>query len=611
VSPVSFDVLFLSLLLAAIILTSAMVILRLRRRLDQATREQRIAHATAIDRLTGLLEGMARAQNEIRFQARLLNVVGQAVLSVDLDGRVVYCNKAAAALLGRDVRDSIGAPLGRVMVEADPAATEAALARLREGKEWTGESAIQLPNGTLLPIMITDSPIYDEEGVLIGLVRIAADLTARKQSEIGTRILADASAALVETLDYDATVRTVARLAIPAFADACVVDVVSEDGRVWQLDSANVSRDKEEVARELRRRFPLKLESAHPVCDVIRSGVPRVHEEVTESMLHAFARDEEHLHVLHELGARSSIHVPLIAAGETFGAVSFFMTESGRRYTTKDLSLAEELARRAAIAIERARLYESALLANQAKSDFLAVMSHELRTPLTTIMGYTDLMISGLPDPISPKAHLYLERVRSAAWHLLSLIEQILVYTRLEIGREKLHPERLVVRELLTEAAALIEPVAAERGLRFAVEPVAEPIVIETDLTKIRQILVNLLSNAVKFTDAGEVRLGASWDGNVVNFMVRDTGIGIAAEHRERVFDAFWQVDQSSTRRVGGTGLGLAVSRRLARLLGGDITLTSTPGEGTLFCVRLPARWTPREAAAYSRGELTGSVRPL
>jgi signal transduction histidine kinase len=153
----------------------------------------------------------------------------------------------------------------------------------------------------------------------------------------------------------------------------------------------------------------------------------------------------------------------------------------------------------------------------------------------------------------------------------------------------------------MRDVASLIEPVAAERGLTFNVKGPSQPGIVETDLTKIRQILLNLLANAVKFTDQGVVWFEGEHDGGGVLFTVRDTGIGIAPEHLERVFDPFWQVDQSETRTVGGTGLGLSVSRRLARLLGGDVTVESTPGHGAIFRVRIPSRWPgdiPRERPA-------------
>jgi signal transduction histidine kinase len=235
------------------------------------------------------------------------------------------------------------------------------------------------------------------------------------------------------------------------------------------------------------------------------------------------------------------------------------------------------------------------MIANRAKSDFLAVMSHELRTPLTTITGYTDLMLADVPTALDGKHHAYVKRIRLAASHLLSLIEQILIYARLDARREQPQPERVPVADVLRDAAALIEPVARERGISFSIESVDADTFIESDKTKLRQILLNLLANAVKFTDEGEVRIGAVASNGNVTFTVRDTGIGIEARHLASIFDPFWQVDQSSTRRAGGAGLGLSVTRKLARMLGGEVGVTSEPGGGTTFTVRLPLIWEPAD----------------
>jgi signal transduction histidine kinase len=313
------------------------------------------------------------------------------------------------------------------------------------------------------------------------------------------------------------------------------------------------------------------------------------------------SRDPGYAAWLERCGFRSSIVAPLRAGGRTLGAISFYRT--GRSYEDRDLLLAEELANRAANVIQQARLFEAAMIANRAKSDFLAVMSHELRTPLTTVTGYTDLMLAGVPEPLPERHRGYVHRIRLAATHLISLIEQILVYARLELGRERTQPVRVRVGEIMREAAVLIEPVATERGIRFGVTMPDTDSIIESDATKLRQILVNLLANAVKFTDQGEVTLAAAEQSGSIVFSVRDTGIGIAPEHLAHVFDPFWQVDQSSTRRAGGAGLGLSVARSLARALGGDVSVESETGTGTVFSLELPVWWSVADESQVDAGQ--------
>jgi two-component system, sensor histidine kinase and response regulator len=250
---------------------------------------------------------------------------------------------------------------------------------------------------------------------------------------------------------------------------------------------------------------------------------------------------------------------------------------------------ATQRALEAAADAERARLEAEA--ASRAKSDFVATMSHELRTPLNAIIGYTNLLADGIPEPVTEAQRTQLARVSASAKHLLELIDEVLTLSRLEAGRETVSIRQVAVADVLDQAAVMIEPMATGRKLRFEVVRPSSTLTIETDAGKLRQILLNLLTNAVKFTDEGSVILSAGEDGDgSVVFQVKDSGIGIAPEHLTRIFESFWQVQQSTTRRVGGAGLGLNVAQQLARVLGGDVMVESAPGEGSTFTVRLPRR---------------------
>jgi PAS domain S-box-containing protein len=227
--------------------------------------------------------------------------------------------------------------------------------------------------------------------------------------------------------------------------------------------------------------------------------------------------------------------------------------------------------------------------ASRAKSEFLAVMSHELRTPLSAILGYEELLFDGITGPVNEGQRTQLGRIKASAMHLLSLIDEVLTLSRVEAGREVTHPERILVLAALQESAVLAEPLAVEKGLSLRVVPPDDSCAVWADATKLRQILLNLLTNAIKFTDSGSVTLESGKCGEMIEIMVCDSGIGIAPADHERVFDTFWQVEQKSTRKVGGTGLGLSVSRRLARLMHGELTVRSRLGAGSTFTLRLPA----------------------
>jgi signal transduction histidine kinase len=267
---------------------------------------------------------------------------------------------------------------------------------------------------------------------------------------------------------------------------------------------------------------------------------------------------------------------------------------------------AGERAREALLEREAAARRE-AERAIDAKNDFLAVMSHELRTPLHAIIGYSSLLHEGIPDTPSDGQRRQLDRITSSARHLLALIDEVLALSRLELGQDQFQLRETLVSQVVRDAAAMVETQAAEKGLQFVLDIQDESIVIQTDAKKLRQALINLLGNAVKFTEEGTIRLHVHDDAdeNFVNFDVVDTGRGIAPEHLERVFDSFWQADQAPSRRAGGVGLGLHVTRQLVRLLGGEVSVRSSIGQGSTFSVRLPKFWWGATTAEFPRASPT------
>jgi signal transduction histidine kinase len=243
----------------------------------------------------------------------------------------------------------------------------------------------------------------------------------------------------------------------------------------------------------------------------------------------------------------------------------------------------------AMIAVHSARLVESLTAANSAKSAFLAIMSHELRTPLNAIIGYSELLQTEIGGPISGQQRDHMHRIDAAARHLIELIEGILNFARVEAGKEEVRIVSDVLGDLADSIVSLVEPLARSRKLTFEIDVEGRDTPLHTDCAKVRQILLNLLSNAVKFTSQGGITLRARVDGGDIVWTVADTGIGIAAEDLPHIFDPFRQVGNVHTTRPPGTGLGLSVSRSLARLLGGDVFVESVPGRGSKFTLRHPA----------------------
>ena len=402
----------------------------------------------------------------------------------------------------------------------------------------------------------------------------------------GAKLLSDASRVLASTLDYEKTLEAVARLAVGDLSDWCSVDLVDSGGGIRQVVVAHFDEAKITWAKELNKRYPPDYSGPTGVGHVIRTGQPEIYPDISDEMLVASARDEDHLGIMRELRFRSALVVPMIARGRTLGALTLVSTGKGRRYGDDDMALAMELATRAAIAIDNAQLYRSALAASEAKSAFLATMSHELRTPLNAIIGYQSLLKEGIDGPLNKSQLAQLTRIRASADHLLGLIDEVLTFSRVEAGKEIARREEVALRSIIDEALTMIAPLADVKGLTVRAE--GDDARLFTDGNKVRQILLNLLSNAVKFTDRGWIVVRSRADEQEVTVSIIDRGIGIAPENLQRIFDPFWQVEQRSTRKAGGTGLGLSVSRSLARLIGGEISVESEFGKGSTFTLTLP-----------------------
>ena len=403
------------------------------------------------------------------------------------------------------------------------------------------------------------------------------------------RKIAKAGELLAASLDYEGTLASVARLAVPRIADSCVAYVLEDDGRVRRLGIAHADPERELALRRLLEGRPFDPRSiVRPVARVLRTGEAELLPEIAGTDVETPSGVEEAEWTAAELAPRSLLVVPLRVRDRILGALSLGWSETGK-YTPDDLWLARKLAERAALAIENARLHREARRASEAKSEFLAAMSHEFRTPLTAIVAFADLLVAGIPQPISGPPLQHAERIQGAARHLAELIEQVLTLSRLDSDRERAQAEPVDLGGLARDTAALVQPLAEQKGLRMAVDVLQHGPVVQTDANKVRQVLFNLLGNAVKFTEHGEVRLSVHPAPGGVTIEVRDTGEGIAPADLERIWEPFWQAARPEAGRPPGTGLGLGIVRQLVRVLGGEIHARSDPGRGTAFVVRLPA----------------------
>ncbi|HEV2911889.1 MAG TPA: PAS domain S-box protein [Pyrinomonadaceae bacterium] len=426
---------------------------------------------------------------------------------------------------------------------------------------------------------ISSTELYEEQS------RMRAEAEA---AERRSQLLAEASKLLASTLDYELTLAQLTRLVVPDLADWCAVDILGDDGSINRLAVAHIDPAKVEWANELQQRYPPNPKAERGVPLVLRTGISELYPDISDELLVEAALDDEHLQIMRAIGFTSVMIVPLSAHGRTLGAITFVAAESGRRYGEADLAFAEDLARRAASAIENARLYRNAQDANRTKDEFLATLSHELRTPMTAIMGWTYLMRGGQLD--EKNFARALETIQRNARSQTQLIDDLLDISRVITGKLRLDVRAVDLGAVIQAAADSLQPAADAKGIRLRslLDPSAGP--ISGDPDRLQQVVWNLLSNAIKFTPRGgsvEVRLERA--NSHVEIVVSDTGKGIAPEFLPHVFERFRQADQTITRSHGGLGLGLDIVRQLVELHGGAVHVASPgEGQGATFTVTLP-----------------------
>jgi PAS domain S-box-containing protein len=512
-----------------------------------------------------------------------------AAVMVHSGGVLVFANPAALQLLGAESASQV---IGRPMLDFVHA----------DYRELVTERARQVAAGmAALPtaeerfVRLDGTPIDVEVATMEfsfqgrpAVQSVVSDVTERRRVERGQRLLAEAGALLNSSLDYQETLRSITKLAVPAVADWCLVDLTDDEGGFSRIAASSADPADAELERRLMRHYAPLHDPAFGVSHTALARQSQVMTDVPDSVLVAIARDADHLAMARAMGMKSYISAPLVTRERTIGVITFAHGKSGRRYTDDDLPLAEELARRVALAVDNARLYREAQEANRAKSLFLTTMSHELRTPLNAIGGYAELIELGLRGPVTEQQVEDLGRIRRSQKHLLGLINDLLNFARIEAGNVELCVEDVPVEEELVSVQLLIEPQMKAKGLRYERTAGDSSITCRADRDRMRQVLLNLLSNAVKFTPP-EGEVGIDWEtrDGCVDIRVRDTGPGIPSRKLELIFEPFVQLGTSVTR-AEGTGLGLAISRDLARAMGGDVTVVSQVGRGSTFTFSLP-----------------------
>ena len=526
----------------------------------------------------------------------ILSTSADAIVSIDESQRITMFNRGAEKTFGYSRDEILGRPLEWLIPERFRALHREHVVGFAAGPGTArrmndrGAEIIALrKNGEEFPAEASISKLdVDNQTILTVVLR---DVTEHKRIDVEQRLLAEVASALATTLDYEETLRNVAWLVVGDLADICVVETVEEDGRVG-LPTVAYRDPANAAAAELLGHVRLELPRGPLGPAMHDTREPLLVSKVSEEYLDSIAVDEEPRIAVKALGIESLLALPLSARGQALGTMVLASTKPGRRFGPGDLPLAGEVARRAASAVENARLYRKALEAGLARDELLAIVAHDLRNPLMVLLTEASLMRRReAPERRSMEG---VEAIERSARRMTGLIDDLLDVTRIEAFRLRVDRTTVPVSPLLRDCLQTQKPLASDASLEMRLEEEPHLPDIYGDHNRLLQVLENLVGNAVKFTEPGGViTIGAARAARAVRFWVSDTGAGIPADDLPHVFDRFWQAQREGQR---GAGLGLAIVKGIVEAHGGSVLVESEPGHGSTFSFTIaiaPAEDTP------------------
>ncbi|WP_437599153.1 ATP-binding protein [Sorangium sp. So ce590] len=524
-------------------------------------------------------------QSEERFRLIVEGVQDYAIFMLDPAGRIASWNPGAERINGYREDEILGRhcsvlfppediELGRPAAELE--CTVETGRSVQEGYRVRKDGTRYWANEVI-------SVLFDEAGRLRGFAKVTRDVTERRRVHEAQRILVSAGQILGESLDFEETLRRVVRVALPDFAQICVLLLQDESGALERQVTAHADQSMA-AATELLGK--LTADSAgRGIGKVLRTAQPELIPRVTDSFVRAISFDQAHYEALRSLSLASHLAVPLTARGRTLGTLSFASTH--RRYDAVDLDLAQDLARRAALAVDNARLYREAKLAVRARDEFLTIASHELRTPLTPMQLQVDglLRAGKRGDLTAERATPRLEMIKRQVERLARLITNLLDISRISAGRLQIELEDVDLAATVNDVLDRFRDELSAAGCPVDLSASAS-IVGRWDRLRLDQIVTNLLSNAIKYGAGKPIDVAVRDLGDRARLVVRDRGIGIAPDQQARIFERFERA--VSSENYSGFGMGLWIVRQIADALGATIEVDSRPGDGATFTVDLP-----------------------
>jgi len=543
--------------------------------------EARLQAEAQVRELTLAREALAEQQAQLRV---ITDAVPALIALVGKDLVYRFANETSRTWFGRAPEALIGHSLPEVMGPLGYEAVREHVERALGGADVKYELVMPYPTGARR-VRTQLTPLRTRSGAVDGFVALVQDISAERRREEKLQFLAEASATLASSLDYEETLRRLATLAVPRLADWCAIEMLQGDQASEQLAVAHVDPAKVSDAWALRARYPLDWSQRFGLPEVLRTGRSELYEDLPDELLDRSAKDDAHLSVIRSLGLRSAIVAPLIARGRILGAITLVHAESGRRYDPADLTLAEDLAARAALAVENARLYREAREAVRKRDDFLSVASHELKTPLTSLkltVAALEREAQRVASPESFRARL--DRIQTQSTRLAGLVDQLLDVSRMSAGKLVLDLQPIDLTELAGEVVQRFAEEAGRVGTTVTLHAPA-PVPVVADRQRMDQVLTNLLSNALKYGAGSPVQVHVACVTGP-RMWVEDAGPGIPPDAQERIFERFERGGQQDA--VPGMGLGLWIVKEIVQEHHGTIWVRSPPGGGATFEVSLP-----------------------
>jgi PAS domain S-box-containing protein len=507
-----------------------------------------------------------------------IDQLGDGYYELDSTFRYRRVNPAGARLAQKSPEDLLGKHVLDVFPEVETSEVHQAVRRVMASRRPEQVETYYEP----LRLWGMNSIYPFRDGVAI----LSRDITAQKQLERNLSFLAEASKILSSSLMFKRTLRNVAKLAVRHIADWCAVDMLTSPTTVESLAVAHVDPKKVRWAKELRKRNPMDLSRPTGLPNVLHTGRSEFYPVITDEMLVASASDERTLELTRSLGLSSVMIVPLTVRGKVIGAITFVAAQPGQHFTTADLAMAEELASRAALAIENSRLYTESQAAVELRNDFISVASHELRTPVTSLKVYTEVLQRQFERRGDDNTSRYLGKMNAQIEKLTVLISDLLDVSKIESGKLDLRHDRVDLGAMAAEVVETIQATTDKHRIKIQ-GAVARP--VRGDRDRLGQVLTNLLTNAVKYSpQANEITVRLLEQKQGAGIEVEDFGIGMEKEHLSRVFDRFYRVSSPDEKTFPGLGIGLYISNEIVRRHGGTMAVKSTKGSGSVFRFTVP-----------------------